>query len=241
MMKAAIQSIRQDVRAMGDKAIAAHSQQYFKTGKGGYGEGDRFLGIRVPALRKLARKYKGIGTADAADLLRSRYHEERLLALLILVEIYNKADAKNQKRVYDLYLKSTRWINNWDLVDTSAKHIVGAYLKDRNRKPLYSLAKSKDLWERRIAIMATFYFIKLNDFTDTLSIAEILIADEEDLIHKAVGWMLREVGNRDIETEERFLKSHYLKMPRTMLRYAIEKFPESKRKQYLAGTIDPHL
>jgi 3-methyladenine DNA glycosylase AlkD len=187
----------------------------------------------VPVLRKLARKYRHMTLSQASGLLSSRYHEERLLALLILVEIYKTADERSKKRIYHLYLDHTRWINNWDLVDTSAKDIVGAYLFPRTKKPLYLLAKSKNLWERRISIMSTFFFIKQNEFADTLSLAEFLLEDREDLIHKAVGWMLREIGNRDMETEERFLTKHYKKMPRTMLRYAIEKFPEDKRKKYL--------
>jgi 3-methyladenine DNA glycosylase AlkD len=159
------------------------------------------------------------------------------LALLILVRTYARGDAHTKKRIYELYLKNTRYVNNWDLVDASAEHIVGAFVMGKSKKPLSVLARSKDLWERRIAIMATFHFIKGGKFAETLKIAKVLLADKEDLIHKAVGWMLREVGKRNLQSEERFLQEHYKRMPRTMLRYAIERFPESKRQRYLKGEI----
>lgn len=222
---------------MADKQIAAHSQRFFKTGEGQYGHGDRFLGIRVPVLRKLAGKYRAVRIEEASRLLKSEFHEERLLAILMLVAMFRKADDKGRRAIYNLYLESTRYINNWDLVDTSAEHIVGAYLRCSNKRPLYDLAVSDMLWERRISIMSTFGFIKHGEFDDTLKIAEILLEDNEDLIHKAVGWMLREIGKRDVETEEKFLKKYYKQMPRTMLRYAIEKFPEPKRQKYLKGSI----
>ena len=222
---------------LGNKEHAAVSQRFFKTGPGEYGEGDIFIGIKVPVLRKLAKEYLDLPLKDVRKILISKYHEERLLALLILVGQFSKGDEEKKKSIYELYLKNTRFINNWDLVDLSAHYIVGPYLVDKSRAPLYELAKSESLWERRIAIMSTFYFAKKDDFTDTLKISRILLSDTEDLIHKAVGWMLREVGKRRLTKEENFLKKYYQKMPRTMLRYAIEKFPEPKRKRYLKGTI----
>ena len=231
------QAIRKRLKTLGSREIATTSQRFFKTGPGEYGEGDIFIGVRVPVLRKLIKDYLDLPIEEIKLLLQSAIHEERLFALLLLVRISSKADEAEKKSIYELYLKSTAYINNWDLVDTSAEHIVGRYLKDKNRTPLYRLAKSTDLWERRIAIMATFHFIKHHDFADTLQIAKILLSDRHDLIHKAVGWMLREIGNRDLSAEENFLQKHYEKMPRTMLRYAIEKFPEAKRQRYLKGEI----
>ena len=231
------QAIQKRLKALGSNEIAATSQRFFKTGPGEYGEGDKFIGIRVPVLRKLTKDYLDLPIKEITILLQSPVHEERLFALLLLVRISSKADEALKKKFYELYLKNTEFINNWDLVDSSAEHIVGAYLKDRRRAPLYRLAKSTDLWERRIAIMATFHFIKHKDFSDTLKIAKILLLDRHDLIHKAVGWMLREIGKRDLSAEEDFLKQHYKNMPRTMLRYAIEKFPEPKRQKYLLGKV----
>ena len=228
-----ISCIRKDLEKLSDKERAARLQKYFKTGKGEYGQGDKFLGIRVPNLRKLAKKYKDISISQASELMKSPFHEERLLSLFVLADIFRKADNKGKKKIYGLYMKTTKFINNWDLVDASAGRIVGAYLFDCDKKPIYSLAKSKSLWERRISIMSTSYFIAQNEFADTLKIAEMLLNDKEDLIHKAVGWLLREVGKRDLELEENFLRKHYMNMPRTMLRYAIEKFPQAKRKKYL--------
>ena len=174
---------------------------------------------------------------EIETLLHSAIHEERLLALLILNLIYNNGGDYLKSRIHDFYLKNTKYINNWDLVDLSAQHIVGEFLMDKSRKPLYGLAKSGSLWERRIAVLATFHFIKQNEFSETLKISKMLLKDKEDLIHKAVGWMLREIGKRHMKTEEGFLKEHYKKMPRTMLRYAIEKFPETKRQRYLKGKV----
>jgi 3-methyladenine DNA glycosylase AlkD len=210
-------------------------RRFFKTGPGEYGDGDFFLGITVPALRNFAKLCHKTTISETARLLRSRVHEERLLALLLLITVFSKGDQSVKMRIYALYLKNTRYINNWDLVDLSAPAIVGRYLSDKSRKPLYDLARSGDLWERRIAVLATFHFIKENDFSDTLNIAGILLPDRHDLIQKSVGWMLREIGKRDIEAEERFLRRHYKHMPRTMLRYAIERFPEKKRQAYLKG------
>jgi len=222
---------------LANEQIAEHSQRFFKTGKGEYGEGDIFLGIRVPLLRRLVKKYGGISIAEVRKLLHSKFHEERLLAVLMLVQLFKSADESVQKQVYDLYLENTEFINNWDIVDISASNIVGAHLYEKDKAPLYDLVQSKNLWERRIAIISTFYFIRQNEFDDTLKLAEILLNDKEDLIHKAVGWMLREVGKREIEFEEEFLQEHYKIMPRTMLRYAIEKFPETSRKMYLRGEV----
>jgi 3-methyladenine DNA glycosylase AlkD len=229
-------NIRKRLRELGDKKHAAVSQKFFKTGPGEYGEGDIFLGIKVPVLRNLAKGYKDLSFEEIKTVLRSEYHEERLLALLIMVGQFAKGDLKRKQRIYKLYLENTVFINNWDLVDVSAYKIVGPFLMNRSRAPLYDLARSETLWERRIAIMSTFHFIKNNDFNDALNIAAKLLSDQEDLIHKAVGWMLREIGKRHLPTEEAFLKKHYKMMPRTMLRYAIEKFPESRRKSYLKGT-----
>ena len=229
--------IHNDLLQLANEQIAEHSQRFFKTGKGEYGEGDIFLGIRVPLLRRLVKKYGGISIAEVRKLLHSKFHEERLLAVLMLVQLFKSADESVQKQVYDLYLENTEFINNWDIVDISASNIVGAHLYEKDKAPLYDLVQSKNLWERRISIISTFYFIRQNEFDDTLKIAEILLNDKEDLIHKAVGWMLREVGKREIEFEEEFLQEHYKIMPRTMLRYAIEKFPETSRKMYLRGEI----
>lgn len=225
------------LRELGDSDIAAHSQRFFKTGKGEYGEGDRFLGIRVPVVRKCVTEFRRISLEDALEVLKSPFHEARLLALLVLVDKYSSGRSDSEREsVYRAYLGNTGYINNWDLVDCSAAHVVGAHLFSRDRRPIYRLVGSSDLWERRIGVMSTFYFIRQGDFADTLAVAEQLLDDPEDLIHKAVGWMLREVGNRDLETEEVFLKKHHQQMPRTMLRYAIEKLPERRRLKYLHGT-----
>ena len=232
-----IRKIQSTLRGLAKKENAEVAQRFFKTGPGEYGEGDKFLGIRVPVLRKLAKEYQAISVGEAEKLLKSPIHEERLLALFILIRIYSKGAESVKKRIYDLYLDNTEFINNWDLVDTSAEHIVGNFLLDKGKSPLYGLAKSKILWERRISIMATFCFIKRLQYSDTLKISEILLHDKEDLIHKAVGWMLREVGKRKLPLEEEFLKAHYKDMPRTMLRYAIERFSESKRQRYLKSKI----
>lgn len=221
------------LRDLADPEIAGHSQRFFKTGEGEYAEGDQFLGIRVPNIRKVARRFKQLSLAEIEKLLHSDFHEERLCGLIMMANRAKKAKPEEQKKLYDLYLLNADYINNWDLVDVSAEHVVGRYLFSNDRAILYELAQSDELWERRIAIMSTYHFIKNNDFEDTLAIAELLLDDEHDLIHKASGWMLREVGNRDMDAEERFLKKHVLQMPRTMLRYAIEKFPEEKRQQYL--------
>jgi 3-methyladenine DNA glycosylase AlkD len=229
--------IRKQIRELADPKIAEISQRFFKTGPGEYGEGDRFIGIRVPMLRKLVKAHKDISIETSQKLLTSAVHEERLLALFFLIGLYQNGEENTRKRIYRLYLKNMSYINNWDLVDSSAEHIVGDFLFDGNKTVLYKLAKSKDLWERRIAIMSTFCFIKRNRYDDALKISEMLLEDKADLIHKAVGWMLREIGKRNLKTEENFLQLHYQTMPRTMLRYAIEKFSESKRQRYLKGKI----
>jgi len=229
-------AILDTLKSRGDPDTAAFLQGFFKTGPGQYGEGDVFLGVRVPLTRKLARQYRDTSLPQIAKLLTSKYHEARLLALLTLVHQFRHGDPPTQKRIYQIYLSHLRWINNWDLVDGSAGYIVGGYLVNRSRTPLLRLARSPNLWRRRVSIMATLHFIQQGDFDDTLRLADMLLHDEHDLIHKAVGWMLREVGNRDRETEIIFLDARYNTMPRTMLRYAIEKFPERLRRSYLKGT-----
>jgi len=227
------------------------SRSFFKTGPDEYGEGDQFIGLTVPQVRALAKRCRGLSLRDTSRLLRSPIHEERLLALLLLVQAYRDGDGDVQRRIYELYLRSTKFLNNWDLVDCSAEHIVGAFLcsggcLSRSRSQyapetgaatLTALARSKSLWERRIAVLATFHFIKRGEFAPTLRIARLLLRDEHDLIHKAVGWMFREVGKRDLSAEENFLRRHYRRMPRTMLRYAIERLPNHLRQAYLQGTI----
>lgn len=206
---------------------------FFKTGKGQYGEGDIFYGLTMPQQHNLAKKYIDLSLKDIKKLLMSKIHEHRQTCLLILVKQYQKANQKEKKRIYNFYLKNTKRINNWDLVDGSAHYIMGDYLLDRNKSIIYKLAKSDNLWEKRISILTTFQFIRNNKFEDTLKISEILLNDQHDLIHKAVGWMLREVGKKDQKVEEKFLKKYYKHMPRTMLRYAIERFGEKKRKFYM--------
>lgn len=229
--------MREALRAVAEPDRIPAYQRFFKTGKGEYGEGDIFIGVRVPVTRLLVKKFSGAPLCEVEALLQSTIHEERVLAVLLLVDAFAKGDADTREEVYTMYLANTRYINNWDIVDSSAHYIVGQYLFDKKRKPLYKLARSRSLWERRIAMVATFYFIRQKDFADTFGLAEILLHDSEDLIHKAVGWMLREVGNRNRTAEEEFLVEHYKTMPRIMLRYAIEKFPEGLRLQYLLGMV----
>ena len=229
------QEILDYLRDLANPEIAEHSQRFFKTAEGEYGFGDKFLGIRVPVIRQAVKKYKNAPLSSAENLLKSEYHEVRLFALLLLVFRFSKSDDDGQKDIYHLYLGNTQYVNNWDLVDSSAHYIVGPYLENRDKSILVDLSKSDSIWERRIAIMSTFHFIKNNRFSDTLNISKQLLDDQEDLIHKAVGWMLREVGKRDLAREVAFLKTHYQTMPRTMLRYAIEKFSKEERKKYLAA------
>ena len=209
-------------------------QRFFKTGKGEYGEGDVFLGLTVPETRAIAKQFSHISLNEIKQHLNSKFHEERLAALLILVNNYQKT---KDEEIVKFYLNNTKLVNNWDLVDLTADKIIGSNLLDKDKSILYKLVESNNLWERRIAIISTFAFIKNNQFEDALNISKTLLKDKHDLIHKAVGWMLREVGKRNQETLENFLKQHYKLMPRTMLRYAIEKFPEALRKMYLKGNI----
>jgi 3-methyladenine DNA glycosylase AlkD len=232
-----LDQIKRDLLQLSNPEKAKKLSGFFKTGKGQYGEGDIFLGIPVPEQRKVAKKYRDLPLSDVRELLSSKIHEHRLTALIILVSKYEKADDSGKKEIFSFYLKNTENIDNWDLVDLSAPKIVGDYLFNKDTSILFKLAKSDNLWERRIAIISTFTFIRNNDFEDALSISELLLHDEHDLIHKAVGWMLREIGKRDQETEERFLNKHCMQMPRTMLRYAIEKFDKNKRKFYLAQKL----
>ena len=232
--------LKQDLKNLKNKEKAIILQRFFKTGKGQYGEGDLFLGIIVPEQRKVASKYKNLSLNDLQELLNSKIHEERLISLFILVNQYKKAEKenneKNKKEIFNFYLKNAKNINNWDLVDLSAPNIIGNYLlkKDEKEKQiLYKLAKSDNLWEKRISILATFSFIQNNQFQDTINISEILLKDKHDLIHKAVGWMLRELGKKDEKLLIQFLNKHKHEMPRTMLRYSIEKFSQEKRKFYL--------
>ena len=229
---------REEIRALANKEIAQHSLKFFKTDKGEYGHGDLFLGVRAPKIRLIAKKHIDISITDMKTLIQSKYHEERFLGLIILVNKYAKTkDKKNRNQLYKIYVSSFKYINNWNLVDVTCPHVTGKHLIDKDRTILYKWAKSEDLWTKRIAMISTFYFIRKNDLDDTFKIADMLLQDEHDLIHKAVGWMLREAGKRDIKKEETFLKKHYKTMPRTMLRYSIEKFPETKRQKYLKGTI----
>ena len=230
---ASLGAIRRRLRELGNAEAAEHAQRFFKTGKGEYGEGDRFIGVRMPVIRALAKELRDIPIARCSALLRDPIHEARLLALIILTLQYKHGTKEMQKQIYTEYLASTTYVNNWDLVDASAHLILGPYLESRPRKPLYQLVRSKNLWERRIAIMATFHFIRGEDFSDTLALAEQVLADPEDLIHKVSGWMLREVGNRDLEALRGFLEQHVQAMPRTMLRYAIEKLPKPERQRWL--------
>lgn len=222
-----------DLQALRNPERALVSRRFFKTGAGQYGEGDRFLGLTVPMLRALAKRHSQLSLTEASKLLRSTWHEARLLALLIMVRQYASGDAAQQAVLYKLYLANTQCINNWDLVDASAEHIVGHYLQNRVRTPLRRLARSKNLWQRRIAVLATFHYIKQGEFAETLHLAELLMNDTHDLIHKAVGWMLREIGKRDQAVAEAFLSAHAAQMPRTMLRYAIERFTPALRQRYM--------
>ena len=225
--------LKKDIRKLKNPEKAKLLARFFKTGKGEYGEGDVFIGLMVPDSRKIAVKYSKFPFNEIKTLLKSKIHEERLIALLILVNNYHKGDDEEKEKIYNFYLSNTKKINNWDLVDLSAHKIVGAHLIGKDKSILYKLVRSDNLWERRIAIIATFNFINNNKFEDSLKIAKLLLNDKHDLIHKAVGWMLREIGKRNQAVEEKFLRGCYKKMPRTMLRYAIERFDEKKRKFYL--------
>ena len=228
-----IKIIKEEFKRLSEQERAAHLQKYFKTGKGEYGEGDVFLGLRVPTIRNIAKKFNTLSIDEAKEFLQSPYHEERLFALFVLIDLFKKAKEKDRKKIYDLYLKNTNFINNWDLVDASSPTILGGYLFDKNRSLLYDLANSDNLWKQRIAIISTLYFIRRNDFYDTLAISELLLHHQHDLIHKAVGWMLREVGKQDMNVLREFLNENINTIPRTTLRYSIERMNESERKKYL--------
>ena len=230
-------TIRTELRGQGSKKQAQILQGFFKTGPGEYGHGDVFIGVKVPQTRKIAIKYRDLPRKDTLKLLQSDIHEERLLALLIMVDQFKSGDESTREAIYKKYLANTGFINNWDLIDLTAPQIVGGFLVSRAKKPLLALARSKDLWERRISILSTFSFIRNGNFTETLKLSRILLKDDQDLIHKAVGWMLREVGKRNMGALEAFLKKHYTNMPRTMLRYSIERFPKKKRQRYLKGLV----
>ena len=229
--------LKREMRALGNKQKAVILARFFKTGKGEYGEGDQFLGITVPVSRSIAKKYKELHFSDIKELLTSEVHEERLVALLILVHNFTFGDENRKREIYNYYLTHAKFINNWDLIDLTAEKIVGEFLLGKSIEVLEKLATSDNLWERRIAIISTYQFIKNNRFEETFKIAKILISDKHDLIHKAVGWMLREVGKRSLVVEKNFLKKYYRRMPRTMLRYAIERFPIDLRKAYLSGVM----
>ncbi|OGJ12669.1 DNA alkylation repair protein [Candidatus Pacearchaeota archaeon RBG_19FT_COMBO_34_9] len=228
-----------ELKSLANPEQAKNLSRYFKTGKGDYGEGDIFLGIKMPVLRTAIKKYINLPFNELQTLLNSRIHEHRMAALIILVGRYKKTkkDLLEKRRIYEFYMKNTNNINNWDLVDLSCPAIVGDFLTREGTGILKMLARSENIWERRIAVISTFALIKKRNLGESLAIAEMLISDKHDLIHKAVGWMLREVGKKNIDVLEIFLKPRYKEMPRTMLRYAIEKFPEEKRKKYLKGEI----
>ena len=226
-------NLKKDLIKLANPDKARLLQGFFKTGPGEYGEGDIFLGITVPNSRSIAKKYKDLPFDDIKELLDSKIHEQRLVAILLLVHNFENGDEKQKKDIFNFYLTHTKKINNWDLVDLSCHKIIGDYLINKDRNILYKLAKSDNLWERRISIISCFAFIKNNDFKDAIKLSKILLNDKHDLIHKAVGWVLREIGKKDQEIEEQFLKKHYKTMPRTMLRYSIEKFSEEKRKFYM--------
>ena len=237
MRAATAADIVKELKQQADSEQARQLQRFFKTGPGEYGEGDRFFGLRVPEIRKIARSHRNLTMDELGQLLAEEWHEARLAALLILVEQFKRGDEATRGTLYRFYLAHTAHINNWDLVDCSAPNIVGGWLLERSRAPLYKRARSKNIWERRIAILATFTFIRHDDFDDILAIAEQLLGDREDLIHKALGWMLREVGKRNQPRLEQFLRDHYPQLPRTTLRYAIERFPEKLRRSYLKGML----
>lgn len=227
------EDVIKDVRKEADPAKVEILSRFFKTRKGEYGEGDLFLGVKVPPLRKISKKYKGLPLPELQKIVKSKYHEERLLGFFILCETFQKTPEEDRNKLHQFYLKNLKYVNNWDIVDLSSREMIGDYLLDKKRDILYKLAKSENLWERRISIISTYAFIRKQDFKDALKISEILLKDKEDLIHKAVGWMLREIGNRSLKPETDFLDKHASSMPRTMLRYAVEKFPDKLRTKYM--------
>ena len=226
-------TLQRRIRSLRNPEDARFLQRFFKTGPGEYGEGDRFLGIRVPTMRQLVRDYRGAAIPAARLLLKSPFHEERLVGLLLLVRAYGRATPEAKTQIYRFYLANTKRVNNWDMVDCSAPQIIGVHLLERNRRVINRLARSRNLWERRIAVLATQTFIRNGEYDVTLDLARQLLRDPHDLMHKAVGWMLREVGNRDRAVLERFLDRHAARMPRTMLRYSLEKFPVALRRRYM--------
>ena len=227
------EQVKAELEKLSDPEHAMKLQGFFKTGEGEYGEGDIFLGVRVPDQRRIAKKYKNIPLTSVIELLQSGIHEHRLTALFILTEQFNKGDEEARQRIVDLYLSNAAYVNNWDLVDSSAHKILGAWLVGRPREVLYEMAESDSLWERRISVISTFAFINRGDLADALALAKALIDDGHDLIHKASGWVLREVGKKDQSALETFLLEHYEKMSRTMLRYAIERLPEERKRFYM--------
>ncbi|MDD9985508.1 MAG: DNA alkylation repair protein [Spirochaetaceae bacterium] len=232
-MREAARALCAALDGAGDPARAEHLQRFFRTGPGEYGEGDRFLGLRVPEVRAIARRHRELSLADLAEVLASPWHEHRQAALFVLADRYRRATPAEREPIASFYLEHLDAVNSWDLVDGSAPHILGAHLLNRDRAVLYELAASRHLWRQRVAVLATFAFIRAGQFQDTLRLAELLRDHPHDLIHKAVGWMLREIGKRDLAAEERFLDRHAARMPRTMLRYAIEKFEPERRRSYL--------
>ncbi len=226
--------VSKEVKKLSSKERATRSQSFFKTGKGEYGFGDIFIGLTVPEMKLVAKKYKEIDFVEVQKLLDSKIHEERFIGLTILDLKFEKANEILRKKIVSMYLKNTKNVNNWDLVDTSASYILGRYLLDKKRDVLYKFSKSKNLWERRIAIVATYEFIRNKQYSDTLSISKVLLGDKKDLIHKAVGWMLREVGKKDEAILKKFLIENIKELPRTTLRYAIERFAEPERKKFLS-------
>jgi len=235
-LQSVLKNLRADLKELTDKKKAVFLQRFFKTGPGEYGEGDIFIGLTVPQSRSLAIKYKDLTFPELVELLKSKIHEERLIALLILVHRFDKFP-NEERRIYEFYVKNLKYVNNWDLVDLSSHHIIGEYLLDKPKDILFELSRSENLWERRIAMISTFSFIRDRKLDTSLKIAELLVKDKEDLIQKALGWMLREIGKKDLAIEENFLKKYYKQMGRTALRYAIERFPEQKRLAYLHGGI----
>lgn len=236
-MGSKLADLRRKIKTLASAEVSITMQWYFKTGEGEYGEGDIFVGLKVPTQRRLAKEFKELNLVDIEVLLNSSIHEERLISLFILIHKFENGDQNEKKRIFLFYLKNRKGVNNWDLVDLSAPKIVGKYLLDNDKRLLFKFASSKNIWDKRIAILATYEFIRNEKYETTLKIAKLLLNDDHDLIQKAVGWMLREIGKRSLLTEEKFLKIYYKKMPRTMLRYAIEKFPEAKRKKYLQRKI----
>ena len=227
--------LKQRLGSLANADQAELAQRFFKTGAGQYGEGDLFLGIRVPETRKLLKEFSALALKEVTPFIKSKWHEERLLGLLFLVQKYKKGNDEERAKIFQIYVDHFPYVNNWDLVDVTAEHVTGAHLYLKPESTLCQWAKSSNLWVRRIAMLSTFYNIRKNEFQKSLEIAAILLHDEQDLIHKAVGWLLREIGKRDLLAEETFLKAHQHEMPRTMLRYAIERFPEKKRQAYLKG------